>query len=49
MKLRERYIDKWGNIWEKCFNYKTFEEWVYNNELGVGLWDNGKGLKKLTK
>lgn len=41
----KKFKDVYGNIWFRGdswgFNY------VFNNQLGLGLWDNGKGLTEI--
>ena len=38
-KFYPRYTDKYGTVWVKIDRY-----YVWNQRLGYGLWDNGKGF-----
>jgi hypothetical protein len=39
--LSDKYKDEYGNIWTKVRNK------VWNDEMGWGNWDSGKGLTNI--
>jgi hypothetical protein len=41
--MKELYEDKYGQRWER-FN----AGYVYNKEAGLGVWDHGRGLVRIT-
>lgn len=46
MKVGQKYRDRYGQLWTlKIYMGKWA---VYNSVCKWGLWDNGKGLTKLT-
>lgn len=41
-----KYIDKFGQIW--ITRWQGNDMYVWNTKCGLGLWDDGEGLEKLT-
>lgn len=49
MKIGQLFKDKYGKIWKivnfiKIYPYRNEVPVLFNEELGEGLWDDGKGL-----
>lgn len=46
-KIGDKFRDGWGEIW-KIFAVRGGNIIIWNETLGEGLWNNGKGLTRLS-
>ena len=46
-----QYIDEYDQIWIRidAYNEDKLLIYIYNETLGIGIWDKGRGLKPLNK
>jgi hypothetical protein len=47
IQLFEKYVDEYGQVWSVEYNKMNDDLMLWNDELGWGLVDGGRGLARI--
>jgi hypothetical protein len=45
-RIGQRFIDEYGKVW-RIISFFMGKPELWNDEVGMGLWDDGRGLTTL--